>query len=187
MVRLVKRLLRQLVGILVLFCLIVIITVWPARHVLQPLWPTKVEESLYRDGANSIRRIFHPAGSEPDAHTELMARNRPLTLLAIERIDHDQVIGFLSGVRSEADALVNADQPDWLDQDLIDVPPDSSGVLVLVLDDGESVEIPVIQVHRIYRPNRLKTIERLELAWKRLEESIIPDGGSPVLSEERIN
>lgn len=182
-----KRFLRQLVGILTLAFLIVILSMWPARHVLQPLWPTKVEESLYRDDASAIQRIFHRAGSEPDANAELMARNRPLSLLAVERIDHGLVVGFLSGVRSEADALVNADQPEWLDQDLVDLPPDPWAVLVLVLEDGESVEIPVNQVRRIYRPNRLKTVERLELAWKRLEESIVPDSGSQVEPKERFN
>lgn len=172
MVEFLARQMRHLTVILGLVCVISLLLLWPARHVLVPLWPAQMEESLYQNDSNSIQRIFHRAGAEPAFPGKLIARNRPLTLLSVEREEQNPVVGYLSGVRPESEALVSPELPTWLEPDLIEVSSEPSKILVLVVADGEIVEIPLAGVRRLFRPNRLRLRDRLMLAWRRLEEAI---------------
>ena len=105
---------------------------------------------------------------------DIVARDRPLNLVVVERIGQPPVSGFLVAVRASADSPLERLPPhltlDWLEGDL------GADVLVMALADEQRAEIAAEHVRRVYRPNRLGLPERLALLWTRLFERLAPRG-----------
>jgi len=162
---------QRMASNLALAVVVVTLPLLPARHVLLPLWPRSVDEIILatvdeRSGA----RFFVDAERQQIAG-DIVARDRPRSLVVVERIGLNPLAGFLLAVRASAEAPL---EPLPGDMERRRVPGAALGdaILVLALADEQVVEIPGESVRRLYRPNRLDAPQRLALLWDRVLERL---------------
>ncbi len=176
----VKAVLRKLSAGLALFVLIALLLAWPARHVLEPLWPGPVEELLYLAAEGEAGRDLVPVRRAAPSRTgPVLARSRPLSLVRVEMTDGGWRHGYLLGVSSADDLSLHDDVPEPLQQAVAEVREGDYDMLVLAGADGKRVGIPVLEVQRLVYPNRLAVLERVQLAWQRFADRLAerpPDG-----------
>ena len=177
----VKAVLRKFSAGLVLLVLIAALLAWPARHVLEPLWLSPVEELLYMAPGGEAGRVFVSArrANGPPQGGRLLARGRPLSVVRVELVDGNWRHGYLLGVRSAPDHALHDDIPNGLLATMAEPHMSDYDTLVLVSAEEEQLDIPVEAVRRLIYPNRLAVSERAGLAWQRFAERIaerLPDG-----------
>jgi hypothetical protein len=162
--------LQQIVTTIVLITCIVLLTLFPARHVLLPLWPTPVEEWIVQSGQDEVDRFVRQAGLVATARSSagLIARTRPLNLVELERRDMPPMFGFLAGYRDSPDEPLQPRLPDSLLQPRVELPLSPDLVVVLVTVDEVAVEIPMDELIGLHRPNQLSLLERFDLAFSRI-------------------
>lgn len=164
-----SRALRQIPLLVLLLCAIALLLLFAARDVLTPLWPPRIAESVYAaDRGNATEAVFHRAGRLPSIDGRLLARSRPLSLVAVERPGGEIDYGYLLGWREQADAPL-ALLPE-VDRLLAQSPPAAG---VVVLDGGRRGHIALAagEIDRWYRPNRLDLSGRVTLGWWRVVEA----------------
>jgi ABC-type phosphate transport system auxiliary subunit len=170
----VKGVLRKISAGIVLLVVAALLLAWPARHVLEPLWPGPVEELLYLEAGGGTGRVLVPvrhaailSRSEP-----MLARNRPLSLVRVETIDGSWQYGYLLGVSSVDDRSLRDDVPEQLLETVVELLEPDYDIIVLVCAEGQRFEIAVSEVRRLIYPNRLVLTDRVHLAWQRLAARI---------------
>ncbi len=156
----------------VLLVVIALLLLVPARHVLLPQWPWPVEERIMAEPvSNGVYRKFVAVHPDDRDERSMIARDRPITLAAVEKDGGETVHGFVVGVRPEAGAELMDRVPAWL----FDLEPDGSrpanAVFVMMLSDESISEFTLGEVVRIYRPNQLSLVERIVLTGQRIAES----------------
>ncbi|MEE4330647.1 MAG: hypothetical protein V2J10_07250 [Wenzhouxiangella sp.] len=151
----------------------------PARHVLMPLWPRTIDEVILAAADDHTgQRLFIETG-RLSLRDGIVARDRPDSLVVVERFGDVPVTGFLLALRSSPEGPLQR-LPDVFEADRITGPGIAPGRLVLALADDSTVEIATENIRRVYRPNRLDASQRIALLWIRLveqlQESMFPRG-----------
>ncbi len=170
----VKAVLRSFTAGLALLALIAVLIAWPARHVLEPLWPGPVEELIYMAPGSETERVLEPVrrASVPTSGEPVLASSRPLSLVRVESMDGGWRHGYLLGVSAADDHSLREDIPDELLETVVELREFDYDMLVLVCAEGERFEMPVSEIHRLIYPNRLVVSERMQLALQRLADRI---------------
>lgn len=152
----------------------------PARHVLMPLWPRTIDEVILATADNHAGQRLFIETRRQRLQGGIVARDRPDSLVVVERFGGDSVTGFLVARRSSADGPLQR-LPVTLEADRVAGPGFSRGRLVVALADDSMVEIAGENIRRVYRPNRLDVSQRIALLWTRvveqLQERMFPPGG----------
>lgn len=178
---------RQFLSAAALIVIIAALAFWPARHVLDPLWPGVAGETLVLDASGEPVRILHAGRHPPDQVGRLLRHERPSSLLAVEMRDGRRFFVFLAGVRPHAQARVASRMPGWTQPDRLVPPRGSSEVLVFETASGSPIDLPVAAIRRLYRPNRLSLIARAQLAWSRYREAAAHVDGAGWAKRLRFN
>jgi ABC-type phosphate transport system auxiliary subunit len=161
--------LQQIVIVICLLASILLLTLTPARLVLAPLWPWPVEEVVVvAEDGRSGKRIFVQVDTRSEPRIKDVARDRPLTLVAVERPDRPILYGFVAGIRPEPGAELLAMTTAELGRPRVDWAMPEQAVLVLINADETSTEVPLADIVHLYPPNRMSMQDRIELVWKRL-------------------
>lgn len=168
--RLPSTLLRTLPAGAALLVAILAAVAWPARHVLLPLWPTSVDEWLLADAGGGLEREFAAESVPGRDPSNMLARNRPISLWRVEMRSGQVIHSWLAGVRDAESGQLLAARPDWLGSRRIDGPLPTARLLVLMGEDGNYSEVESGAVARMFRPNELAWHERLDLALDRFRE-----------------
>ncbi len=156
-----------------LLALIVGLVVWPARHVLLPLWPVSVYEVLSSAGEGSACCALVSRSHIREGSVErLTVLGRPISLSCLEFDDDGLQCGYLLGLRREAGAPLLDEIPGWIDQPLVDFEDERDWILVLALPGDERLEVSLGQIKRMFRPNALTLSQRMALASERFVELI---------------
>lgn len=169
MPRLLSLVLRRSGSGAALLAAIVLALAVPARHVLVPAWPDRVDEVLAEAGPGRIERHFVPSGSDRGGNSFVVARSRPITLWRLETESGEIVYAWLAGVRDGDGELLPA-VPAWLAPDRLDGPLPEAVSLVLVTAARENREMHGSSIVRMYRPNDLGFTDRVSLWGTRLAE-----------------
>ena len=171
----VKAVLRRFVKGLAFLALIVVLLAWPARHVLEPLWPGQVEELLYLEAGGEAGRILVPAHRASVAtHTKpVLARSRPASLVRVELIEGNWHHGYLLGVSSADDQSLRKDIPQELLETVAELHEPDYDMLVMACADGQRFEMAVSEIRRVIYPNRLVVTQRAQVAWQRFVDRIV--------------
>lgn len=164
----------------------------PARHGLLPLWPTGLAEVVYRAEDDATRiGLFEVVRAGADGELVLrgddvdgrgagrlelaadavLARSHPLTATVVVDRDGRRRFAYLSGVRAGAgagaapgdDALLRADHHGYRGEA-------DHRLLLLRYPDGRSESLPLADLVRHYRPNRLGFPDKLRLFLSRFAE-----------------
>lgn len=161
--------LQQIVVAILLLHLIVLLALWPARHVLLPLWPGPVDEYILPAANDQAERVLLVPGAEksPDSGAAL-SRSRPISVVALERRSAPPVLGFLVGVREEPEGPLNGRVPAELTGPVVELPSQADWVLVLSGDDSQLLEFPVAELAGLYWPNQLSLSERTQILVDRV-------------------
>lgn len=152
-----------------LLIVIVFAALLPARHVLLPAWPERVDEWLIETTPGRIDRRFVPAGGKAEPPSQLLASSRPITLWRIEREDGGVAHVWLAGVRN-ADGDLLPGLPPWLSAPRLDGPLPEPVELVVIDAARQSLDIDGQAIRRMFRPNGLTYRERAGLWRDRLAE-----------------
>lgn len=171
MPRLLSLVLRRMVAGAALLTVILLATFWPARHVLEPLWPDPVEEVLLSAPGGSVaERRFVPAGQVLTTDGIVLARNRPLSLWRIETDSGDVLHAWLQGVRDADSGELLEAVPAWLGPARVDGPVPQAVRFVLASADRQVIEVPGVSLRRMVRPNGLGFRQRARLTYDRFVE-----------------
>ena len=156
-----------------LLVLILGLVIWPARHVLLPLWPVSVYEVLSPDGkGRACCALVSRLDLRRESFDRLIVLGRPFSLSCLE-FDNDSVqCGYLLGLRQEAGAPLMDEIPVWADQALVEFEDEPHWILVLTLPGDERLETSLGQIKRMFRPNALTLSQRIALAGERFVEAI---------------
>lgn len=149
--------------------LVVLVLAIPARQVLLPAWPNRVDEVLSEAGPERIERRFLPSGADEKIDTIIVARSRPIMLWRLETESGEISHAWLAGVRDSQGQLLPT-LPAWLQATRLDGPLPGAAHLVLVTAARENREVDGAGVVRMYRPNGLRFSERVSLWADRLSE-----------------
>ncbi len=150
---------------------ILLLSLVPARHVLQPLWPTSVDELviLEPDGRSAVREfVFEP--DERPMGDRLLARTRPLSIAVVESADGRLVPGFPVALRPDSAAESLVDLPEAFSAPVVDPLPIKDGELTLLGANDQVMRMPVASMARLYYPNRLGLADRAWLLFRRVED-----------------
>lgn len=169
MPRLPSLVLRRLAGGAALLAVIVLGLALPARQVLLPAWPDRVDEVLTESGPGRIERRLLPAESAAAGDSFVVARSRPITLWRLETGAGEVSHAWLAGVRDGDGQLLPA-LPAWLDAVRLDGPLPGEVSLVVITAAWEQDEIEGARIARMYRPNDLSLVQRTVLWRDRLDE-----------------
>lgn len=171
MPRLLSLVLRRMVAGAALLAVILLAMFWPARHVLEPLWPDPVEEVLLlAPGDRVAERRFLPAGQKLATESVVLARNRPLTLWRLETDSGDVLHAWLQGVRDADSGELLEAVPSWLGRARVDGPAPQAVHLVMASADQQLIEVPGTSLARMFRPNGLGFRQRARLTRDRIVE-----------------
>jgi len=156
--------------------LLVISMLWlvPARSFLAPLWPSPIDEVLVESSArNSAARVFLPGGDALSDDVRLVARNRPWSVVVVDRVRQPPLIAYWVGIRSDPSGplapIPRAAQRAWVSGQMLD-----QAWMLEFVDAAEKVHaLPARQVRSLFRPNQLTwagrarvLFERLRLEWR---------------------
>jgi hypothetical protein len=169
MPRLLPLVLRRTVSGAALLAVIAVGLAVPARDVLRPAWPPRVEEVLVQAGPGRIERRLLPAGVNGTLDAVLIARSRPITLWRIELQSGEAVHAWLAGVRDAEGVLLPA-LPPWLEVVRLDGPLPEGLRLVIIPASREPEELDGARIARMFRPNRMILRDRLALWRDRLAQ-----------------
>lgn len=169
MPRTLSLLLRRSGGGTVALVLMVLVLAIPARQVLLPAWPERVDEVLAEADPGHIERRFLPSSSRENADARVVARSRPITLWRFEMESGEVSHAWLAGVRDAGGQLLPT-LPVWLQFTRVDGPLPGTVELVLITAARENREIDGAGVVRMYRPNALRLPQRVSLWADRLSE-----------------
>jgi hypothetical protein len=169
MPRLPSTVVRETAIAVSLLIVIVLSLALPARHVLLPAWPERVEEWLIESTPGRIDRRFVPAGQNAAPPPELLTSSRPITLWRIEQEDGAVSHAWLAGVRDPEGVLLPG-LPPWLEGVRLDGPLPGPVELVVIDAGRETRDIGGDAIRRMYRPNGLSHVQRAELWRDRLDE-----------------
>ena len=169
MPRLLPLVLRRLGGGAVTLAVIALLVLLPARQVLRPAWPDRVEEILTEAGPGRIERRFLPAGSADIGNSLVVASSRPITLWRVETDSGEVIHAWLAGVRDGQGQLLPA-LPPWLEGVRLDGPLPEAVRLVLTTAARERREIDGAGIRRMIRPNAMAFSQRAALWRDRLAE-----------------
>jgi hypothetical protein len=162
---------QRLTTNLVLVIVVLALPLVPARHVLIPLWPRPVDEViLVTADDNAGQRVF----LDTRRHTPedvIVARDRPRSLVVVERFDEAPIMGFLVAVRPSAEGPLEP-LPEELTDERIPGPALGPGALVLARADEQTIEIASDRIRRLYRPNQFDVSQRIALLWTRVVERL---------------
>jgi len=161
--------LRRLGAGALLLALIVVTLAVPARHVLLPAWPERVDEVLTDDGPERIERRFLPAGTRQPADVLVVARNQPVTLWRLETASDEVSHAWLAGLR-DAEGRLLPGLPAWLEVVRLDGPLPEPVQLVVIDAARETREIEGNRIVRMFRPNAMSLAQRTALWRDRLDE-----------------
>ncbi len=161
--------LQQVLTASLLLVTILLLPLVPARHVLQPLWPTNVEEVLVSvpQRTDAERRFVAAGRSAWDPAAEV-ARNRPLHLAIVELSDGRKLTGFPVGTRVDPEAGLDVPLPQALMAVWVERPDTDAAELILLDANQQIMPLPMSQVVRIYRPNQLSLVQRAAITARRL-------------------
>lgn len=163
---------QRLTTNLILVIAVLALPLIPARHVLLPLWPHTVDEAILATADDRAgHRIFLGAGRH---HFEpaIVARDRPRSLVVVERFAQSPVRGFLVAVRPSGDNPLEP-LPAHLYGEQVSGESLGVGSLVMIRADEEVIEIDIDDVRRLYRPNRFDLTQRIALLWTRVGEQLV--------------
>lgn len=170
---LVKSLLGKLMAGIALLMLIAGLVTWPARHVLLPLWPASVYEVLSNDGENgACCRLVSRLDARDATFDRMTVLARPVSLACLEFVDDSIRCGYLLGLRQEADSALVAELPAWFNEALVEFEAEAFEIVVLDLPADGRLDIPAGQIKRMFRPNALTVVQRMELATERFIRAI---------------
>jgi ABC-type phosphate transport system auxiliary subunit len=161
--------LQQIVMAIILIGLIVLLTLWPARHVLKPLWPPPVDEYILSAEADRGERLMLSVGAAglPERNSAI-ARSRPHHVVVLERRDEAPLLGFIAGYRETPDAPLSGQLPEALKPARVELPLHADWILVVNPGEDALIELPVAELVAFYRPNQLSLSERLSLMVSRV-------------------
>jgi len=162
-------LLRRSATAAVLLALIVLSLALPARHVLLPAWPGRVEEVLAEAGPGRVERLLVPAGTASLSESVVVARSRPIELWRIEGHSGDFTHAWLAGLR-DAEGKLMPKLPAWSERVRVDGPLPDGQRLIIITADHEKVEIDTAGLRRLLRPNAMSVSQRGKLWADRLGE-----------------
>lgn len=121
------------------------------------------------EDGRSGQRIFVQSNAQGNGlRTQYVARDRPLTLVAVERSGKPILYGFVAGIRPEPDAELHAPKPTEHARPWIDWGMPDQALLILINADDSSTVVPLAEIVRLYPPNRMALQSRLTLLWQRL-------------------
>lgn len=169
MPRLQSLVLRRFSTAAVLFALIAVSVLLPARGVLFPDWPERVEEVLAEAGPGRVERMLLPAGAPVATGSAVVARSRPIELWRIETGSGTVTHAWLVGLR-DADGRLLPKLPEWSGRVRVDGPLPEGQRLVVTTADREKVEIETAGLRRMVRPNAMSLAQRGALWFDRLDE-----------------
>ncbi|MDZ7790628.1 MAG: hypothetical protein U5L08_09085 [Xanthomonadales bacterium] len=169
MPRLLSFVLRRSGTAAVLLALIAVSVTLPARHVLLPAWPERVEEVLAEAGPGRVERLFLPAGAAVSSESVVVARSQPIELWRIEGDSGEVTHAWLAGLRDAEGALMPK-LPAWSERVRVDGPLPDGQRLVVITADHEKVEIDAAGLRRMLRPNAMSVSQRGKLWVDRLGE-----------------
>lgn len=169
MPRLLSLVLRRSGAIAALLAVIVLCLALPARHILLPLWPDRVDEILIEAGSGQVKRQFQPADASAFLDAKTVARSRPITLWRLETRSGEVTYAWLAGVRDGEGRLLPA-LPAWLETVRLDGPLPDTVQLVITTAAREIRKIDSTNIERMYRPNGMRFTDRLALWRDRFQE-----------------
>ncbi len=169
MPRLPSLVLRRSTTVVVLLALIALSVAFPARHVLLPAWPERVEEVLAEAGPGRVERLLVPAGAAVSSDSAVVARSRPIELWRIEGDSGEVTYAWLAGLRDAEGALMPK-LPAWSERVRVDGPLPAGQRLVVITANHEKAEIDAAGLRRMLRPNAMSVSQRGELWIDRLGE-----------------
>ncbi len=170
---------QRLLGLILLVALLVLLPLLPARHVLQPLWPSPVDEWLILSSQRAnTERLFLPASQLPDPALPTVSRDRSWSILAVETRTGQLLFGFPTVLSRPLAAVGDEPENDADEAELILLPRfDRLGglrvemgedILILLGSADDLIELPVSELRLSYWPNRLSLPDRLRITVMRL-------------------
>jgi len=163
--------------------LIVLVSLMPARHVLLPLWPRPVDELVVLDAerGTSVRQFVN-LDQVDSVSDQVLARTRPISVLAVEYINGSLLFGYPVGLRpTTAEDLPKRDESGirkTLDRSSrnpyqfrsINALPPSLTDLQLLDANDRLLELENADIARLYYPNRLTLADRFEVLIQRASD-----------------
>lgn len=166
---------RQAIMAAGLVILIVLLFLVAARHAWLPLWPGRVELALTIEAPQAERARYLPpiavlSDRQPaTSAAELVARNRPWSLVTLEMEAGESVSAYLvASADSEEGGLHPL--PDAWRARRVEKPADWQAYALLKLDDGSQWRANLETARRLFYPNRLDASERLLILLARIQE-----------------
>ncbi len=121
------------------------------------------------EDTRSGERVFVRADTSARSGYADVARDRPLTLVGVERTGQSILYGFIAGIRPEPNGeLQTAPGSADLVRSSADPALPHEALLVLINANETSTEVPLAEVSHLYLPNRMPLHSRWALLWKRL-------------------
>jgi len=160
-------------GLVIVIILLVLVA---ARHAWLPLWPGRVELALTMESPDAERARYRSSLGDrveetSEAKQELVARNRPWSLVVIELDSGEQLTAYLVAAADKQDedsALYPL--PDAWRSRRVEQPGSLPRYALLKLDDGSQWRNSLDSAHRLFYPNRLDASERMLILLARVQE-----------------
>jgi len=179
---------QQLVASALVAIAILLLSLLPARHVLLPLWPSRINEFVaLQDGQGTATRTFQKALSEADSFG-VLAMSQPLSVAAVDYRDGRIALGYPVGIRSEEsnsapwDGALPLELRVTLNRSL---PQDDRSLLLMDAND-QLRSIPLRDIETLYYPNRLNFVDRAGLVVHRVRAALIGQAPSrPAMPVQR--
>ena len=153
---------------------ILLLSLAPARHVLLPLWPTPIDEFIVLDEERDavVRALSIAHDDLPDG---LLARSRPSSVVAIEKVDGSMILGFPVGLRQQGGEQDPIDQPllDAFRRPTLHAMPLGQGSLLVMGANEELSAVALSQIEHLVYPNRLNWLERVWFVAVRVRHALL--------------
>jgi hypothetical protein len=161
---------QQIAAAPVVAAFILLLSLIPARHVLMPFWPARVDELIVlAEDAQSALRYFSMGEPGLELPQGLLARTRPLSVALIEHLDGRYTLGYPVGLESpgEQDGASGEPLPPEFTSTLLDSVPGRAAALVLLDANDQKLTLPLAEIRRLYYPNRLSLAGRVRVLVSR--------------------
>jgi len=161
---------QQIAAAPMLAAFILLLSLIPARHVLVPFWPDRVDELIVlEEDPQSAVRYLTSSRETQDLSPRLLARTRPLSVVVAEHLDGRYTLGYpvgLASIDEQGDEMGQALPPEFSSA-LLDSMPDRSAALILLDANDRKLSLPLAGLRRLYYPNRLSLAGRARVLISR--------------------
>jgi hypothetical protein len=162
---------QQIAAAPVLAAFILLLSLLPARHVLMPFWPARVDEwILLETDPQSAVRYLSSASAEVNSPDGLVARTRPFSVAWVEHRDGRHTLGYPVGLEfvAEQGGETREALPPEFSRELLETVPERAGSLVLLDANDREFSVPLSDLRRLYYPNRMTLAGRVRVLVSRV-------------------